>query len=94
MRVLIVFDDIIGDIQSNKKLSPIVTELFLRGTKLYILLVFISQSYFEVPKTIKINAINYFTMKILSKRELQRIASNQLSDNDLKISRNSVKIIL
>ena len=45
-RMLIVFDDLIGGIESNKKLSAIVTELFLRGKKLDISLVFISQSYF------------------------------------------------
>ena len=50
-RVLIVFDDIIADMESNKKLSPKVTKLFLRGKELNISLVFISQSYFKVPKT-------------------------------------------
>ena len=51
--MLIVFDDMIGDMESNKELIPIVTELFLRGRKLNILLVFISQSYFKVPKNYK-----------------------------------------
>ena len=59
-RVLIVFDDMIADMKSNKKLSPIVTELFLRGRKLNISLVFISQSYFKVPKTIRLNVTHYF----------------------------------
>ena len=45
---MIVFDDMIADIESNKNLSPIVTELFLRGGKLNISLVFVSQSYFKV----------------------------------------------
>ena len=49
-KILIVFDDMIGDILSNKKLNPIVTELFIRGRKLYISLVFMTQSYFAVPK--------------------------------------------
>ena len=70
MRVLIVFDDMIADMESNKKLSPIVTELFLRGRKLNISLVFISQFYFKVPKTIRLNATHYFIMKIPNKREL------------------------
>ena len=48
--VLIVFDDIIDDIISNKKLRPIVTELFFRGRKLNISSVFITQSYFQVTK--------------------------------------------
>ena len=64
----------IADIEPNKKLSPIVTELLLRGTKFNISLVFISQSYFKVPKTIRLNATHYFIMKIPNKRELQQIA--------------------
>ena len=70
--------------ESNKKLRPIVTELFLRGRKLNISLVFISQSYFKVPKTIRLDATNYFLMKIPNKRELQQIASNRPSDIDFK----------
>ena len=58
--------------------------MFLRGRKLSISLVFISQSYFKVPKTIKLNAAYYFIMKILNKRELQQIASNHLPDIDFK----------
>ena len=79
-----MFDDVIADIESIKKLGPIVTELFLRGRKLNILLVFISQSYFKVPKTIRLNATHYFIMKIPNKRELQQIASNHSSDIDFK----------
>ena len=66
----------------NKKLGPKVTELFLRGRKLNISLVFISQSSFKVPKTIRLNATYYFIMKISNKRELQQIASNHFSDTD------------
>ena len=72
--MLIVFDDMIGDMESNKELIPIATELFLRGRKLNILLVFISQSYFKVPKTIRLNS-THFIMKIPKKRELQQISS-------------------
>ena len=68
-RVLIVFDDMIADMESNKNLIPKVTELFLRGRKLNISLVFISQSYFKMPKTIRLNA-THFIMKISYKREL------------------------
>ena len=74
----------IADMESNKKLSPIVTEFFLRGRKLNILLVFISQSYFKVPKIIRLNATHYFIMKIPNKRKLQEIASNHSSDIDFK----------
>ena len=70
--------------ESNKKLSPIVTELFLRGRKLNISVVFIPQSCFRVPKTIRLNATHYFIMKIPNKKELQQIASNHLSNIDFK----------
>ena len=69
---------------SNKKLSPIVTELFLRGRKLNISLVFISQSYFKVSKTIRLNVTHYFIMKIPNIRELEQIASNHSSDIGFK----------
>ena len=83
-RVLIVFVDMIAYMESNKKLSPKVTELFLRGTKLNISLVFISQSYFKVPKTIRVNATHYFIMKIPNKKELQQIKSNHSPDIGFK----------
>ena len=54
--ILIVFDDMIADILSNKNLNPIVTELFMKGRKLNISLVFITQSYFAVPKYIRLNS--------------------------------------
>ena len=79
-----MFDDIIADTESNKKLSPKVTELFLRVIKLNISLIFLLQSYFKVPETIKLNATRYFIMKIPSKRELQQTASNHSSDIDFK----------
>ena len=58
---------------SNKKLNPIITELFIRGRKLNISLVFMTKSYFAVPKNIKLNSTYYFVMKIPNKRELQQI---------------------
>ena len=70
-KILIVFDDIIGDVIQNKKLNSIVTELFIRGRKLNISLVFITKSYFKVPKHVRLNATHFFITKILSKRELQ-----------------------
>ena len=69
-RALIVFDNMIADMESNKKLSPIVTGLFLRGRKLNISLLFISQSYFKVSKTIRLNATHHFIMKSYNKRDL------------------------
>ena len=82
--MLILFDDMIADMESNKKLSVKVTELFLRGRKLSVLLVFVSQSYFKLPRTITLNATHYFIMKVSNKRELQQIASNPSSDIDFK----------
>ena len=61
----------IADILSNKTLRPIVTELLIRGRKLNISLVFITQSYFVVPKNIRLNSTHYFVMKIPNKREPQ-----------------------
>ena len=79
-KTLIVFDDTIADMLSNKKLNPIVTELFIRERKLNISLVFITQSYFVVPKNIRLNSTHYFVMKIPNKREIQQIAFNHSSD--------------
>ena len=65
--VLTVFDDVI-DMESNKKLSLMVTKVFLRGRKLNISLVFISQPYFKLPKTIKLKGTHYFIMRIPNKK--------------------------
>ena len=65
---------------NNKKLNSIVTELFIRGRKLNISLVFITQSCFKVPKDVRQSSTQFFIMKILNKRELQQIALNHSSD--------------
>ena len=83
-KILIFFDDIIADMLINKKLNPVVTELFIIGRKLNISLVFITQSYFAVPKIIRLNSMHYFIMKILNKRELQQGAFNHSSVIDFK----------
>ena len=49
-KILVIFDDMIADMLTNKKLNPVVTELFIRGTKLNISLLFNTQSYFTVSK--------------------------------------------
>ena len=69
---------------SNKKLNPIVIELFIIGRKLKISFVFITQSYFVMPKNIRLNSMHYFNMKIPNKRELQQIVFNHSSDVDFK----------
>ena len=84
-KVLIVFDDIIADMINNKKLNPIVTELFIRGRKINTSIFFITQSYFKVSKDVRLNSTHFFIMKIPNKRALQQIALNHSSDIDLKI---------
>ena len=79
-KILIVFDDMIADMINNKKLNSIVTKLFIRGRKLNISLVFITQSYFKVPKEVRLNCTHFFIVKIPNKRELQQIALNHSSD--------------
>ena len=84
-KVLIIFDDMIADMINNNKLNPIVTELFIRGRKLYISIVFITKSYFKVPKDVQLNSTHSFIMKIPNKRELQQIALNHSLILTLKI---------
>ena len=83
-KILIVLDDMIADMINNKKLNSVVTELFIRGRKLNISLVFIMQSYFKVPKDVRLNGTHLFIMKIPNKRELQQIVLNHSSDIDFK----------
>ena len=89
-KVLIIFDDMIADMINNKKLDPIVTELFIRGRKLDISIVF-TQSYFKVPKDVRLNSTHFFIMKIPNKRELQQIVLNHSSDIDFKDFMNIYK---
>ena len=79
-KILIGFDDMIADMIGNKKFNSIVTEIFIRGRKLNISLVFIRQCYFAVLKNIRLNRTHYFVLKIPNKRELQQVAFNHLSD--------------
>ena len=69
-KVLIVFDYMIADIMTNKKFQAIIKELFIRCRKLNISLVFITQSYFSVPKEARLNSTHYLIMKIHNRREL------------------------
>ena len=72
-KILIVFYDAIADMINNKKLIPVVTELFIRSRKLSILIVFITQSHFKVLKDVRLNSAHFLIMKIY---ELQQIAIN------------------
>ena len=84
IKVLIVFDDMIADMIHNKKQNSIVTESFIRGRKLNISLIFITQSYFKVPKDVKLNTTHFFIAKIPDKRELQQITINHSPDISTK----------
>ena len=90
-KILVALDDLIADMLSNKKLNLIVTELFIRGRKLNISLVFIMQSYFAVPKTVRLNSTHYLLIKILNRRELQQITFNHSSDIDFQDFMNLYK---
>ena len=75
-------DDMITDMLSNEKSNPIVTELFIRGRRLNISLVSITQYFTAVLKNISINSTHYFIMKIPNKRELQQIAFQHIDFKD------------
>ena len=94
-KVLVVFDDMIADIMTNKKFQSIIKELFISCRKLNISLVFITQSYFSVPKDVRLNSTHYLIMKINNRRELQNIATNHSVDIDykdfMKIYRKCIK---
>ena len=83
-KILIVFDDMIADMIHNKKLNSIVTKLFIRGRKLNVSLVFITQLYFKVTKDVRLNTSHFFIAKIPNKRELQQPAINHSSDINTK----------
>ena len=83
-KILIVFDCMIADIMTNKKFQAIIKELFIRCRKLNISLVFITQSYFSVPKDVRLNSTHYLIMKINNRKELQNIAINHSADINYK----------
>ena len=83
-KILIDFDDMIADMIHDKKLNSIVIELFIRGRKLNISFVCITQSYFKVPKDVRLNISHFFIAKIPNKREFQQIAINHSSDINTK----------
>ena len=94
-KVLIVFDDMIADIMTNKKFQAIIKELFIRCRKLNISVVFLTHSYFSAPKEVRLNNTHYLIMTIHNKRELRNITINHSADNDykdfLKIYKNCTK---
>ena len=83
-KILIVFDEMIADIMSNKNFQAISKELFIRFRKLNNSLVFITQSYFSVPKDVRLNSTHFLIMKINNRKELKNIAINHSADIDYK----------
>ena len=90
-KILIVFYNMIADMLGNKKFNPVVTQLFIRGRNLNITLVFITKSYFVVPKNIRLNSTHYCIIKIPNKEELQHFAFNHSSDIDFRDFMNLCK---
>ena len=76
-KVLIVFDDMIADIEYNKNFKKIIKELFYRARKINVSIVFIRQSYFRALKDARLNSTHYILMKIGNKKELKRIAEQK-----------------
>ena len=83
-KVLIVFDDMIADIEYNKNFKRIIKELFYRARKINVSIVFITQSYFRALKDARLNSTHYIIMKINSKKELKRIAEEKSGRLDYK----------
>ena len=84
-KILIVFNDVIADIMSNKEFQAIVKDLFIiRCRKLNISIAFISQFYCSVPKDVRLSTTHFYAMKINSKRELQNIPIHHTADIDYR----------
>ena len=81
-KVLIVFDDMISHVMSDNKSQQVLKDFFIRCRKLNISLCFLTQSYFSVPKDVRLNCTHYIIFKLNNKRELQNIAINNSADID------------
>ena len=94
-KVLIAFNDMISHVMSDKKAQQVLKDLFIRCRKLSISLCFLTQSYFSVPKDVRLNCTHYIIFKLNNKRELKNIAINHSADIDYKdfvnIYRNCTK---
>ena len=82
-KVLIVFDDMIADIEYNKNFKRI-KELFYRARKIKVAIVFITKSYFRALQDARLNSTHYIIMKIGNKKELKRIAEEKSGHLDYK----------
>ena len=79
-----IFDSMIANIMTNKKFQAITKQLFIRCRKLNMSHVFITQSYFSVPKDVRLNSTHYLIMKINNRKNLQNIAINHSANIDCK----------
>ena len=91
---LIVFDDMISNMIHNKKLDSKVTELFIRAKKLNISLVFITQSYFKVPKDVRLNTTHFLAQKFQIIESLKKLREIIYRILELKISLISIENVL
>ena len=91
-KILIVFDDMVDDIINNKRLKPIVTELFIRDRKLNIPLVFIVLSYFKFPKDVRLTDDVTETMKLLGCTE-NKITKDKKGENVLHLQITEVVLV-
>ena len=92
-KFLIIFDDMISHVMSDKKAQQILKDLFVRCRKLNISICFLTQSYFSVPKDVRLNWTHYILFKLNNKRELQNIAINNSADIDFILILILLKII-
>ena len=83
-KVLIVFDDMIADIEYNKNFKRIIKELFYRARKINVSIVFITQCYFRALKDARLNSTHYILMKIGNKKEVKSIAEEKSGNLDYK----------
>ena len=83
----------IADIMTNKKFQSIIKELFIRCRKINISLVFITQSYFAVPKDVRLNSTHYLIMKINKRKELQNITVNHSAENLQRMYKRTIFFI-
>ena len=83
-KVLIVFDDMIADIEYNKNFKRIIKELFYRARKINVSIVFMTQSYFRALKNARLNSTRYILIKIGNKKELKSIAEEKSGNLDYK----------
>ena len=74
----------IADVMNNRKLNPVVTEFSITGRQLNISIAFVTQSYFKLPKEVRLNTTPFFIIKRPNKKELQEIGLNDSSDVGFK----------